>query len=79
MNDKDYYMDVDLAIDRINDQLEEGEEPMTRRRFSEVTGIGYQNLINYKGGKLPVVIPQVMQIMNLCSLKIDELIKPREL
>ena len=71
----EYHFDIDLAIEKMNEAKSEEEAPMTRKRLSDETGIGYRTLTHYQNGKLPVVLIQIAKIMAMSGLSFEDLFK----
>ena len=74
MKTKPFKLDVTYALEKYN--RDNPGDKLTRAELSKKTGIPYQSLVNYQGGKLPDVLIQFRALMNLTGANVNDLIKP---
>jgi hypothetical protein len=74
----EFYLDVDFALEQANREREyNGKPKINRKQLSELTGIHYQGLVNYKAGRIPATFLQLRRLEEITGRSLDQLIKPK--
>lgn len=73
MPENELFIDIDLVLETYNKK--NPKKQMTREDLAERLGIHYQNLVNYKMGRVPVVVGTVSKLMEISGLKFNKIVK----
>jgi len=68
-------IDVTAAIDHYNQNRRDDQKKLTREDLAVLLKTDYQSLVNYQNGRVPKIVPTIMQISSFTGLPMDELLK----
>tara|TARA_R110000772_G_C13310310_1_gene440354 strand:- start:21869 stop:22114 length:246 start_codon:yes stop_codon:yes gene_type:complete len=72
---KNVIIDVDVVIQNWNKNNPDAKEPMSRKRLATIIGKSDQTLSDWKTGRLPKLVLQLFQLMELGSCDMKDFIK----
>ena len=75
MSEQEVYIDVDKVLEAYNKK--HPKKPINRVKLVDMLGIHYQNLVNYKMGKVPVVVKSIKKMMEISGLKFNQIVKEK--
>lgn len=68
-----HYVDVDLAL-TIFAEKNDGKE-ITRQELADKTGVDYQTLVNWNGGRIPRAFEEIKKLLEATGADFNQLVK----
>lgn len=69
-------IDVNFAIEKHNKKNPKNK--LDRTELAEKLGLSYQSLTNYQGGKIPDIVNNIKEIINLTGVDFNDLVKTKK-